>query len=207
MERIDWSGFKTEEIHNLITKSVKDSPASKVFLIYDNPWWRNTPLNFSHAVTDLPNRQTYDFGTSATSSKSVLLASYTDMEDVKLWRELQKEGQLLDTGGAVDKSNEVSTAVVEVMHKYLAELYNIPKSSIPPPISGMMALWDDVPYGAAWTVWMPGFIWEDVQHRMIKPSMTDDVYVASGSFFHGEASAWSESALETVEEMLGKLNI
>ena len=129
------------------------------------------------------------------------------MENVKLWRELQKEGQLLDTGGAVDKSNAVSTAVVNVMNKYLAELYDIPITSITPPISGMMALWDDVPYGAAWTVWMPGFIWEDVQHRMIKPSPMDEVYVASGSFFHSEGSSWAETALQTVEEMLGNLSI
>ena len=128
------------------------------------------------------------------------------MEDVKLWAELQKEGQLYDLDG-LDKSNQISTAVVNVLHKYLSEIYDIPVSLIPPPISGMMALWDDVPYGAAWTVWMPGFIWEDVQHRMIKPSPTDEVYVASGSFFHAEASAWAETALETVEEMLRKMNI
>ena len=141
------------------------------------------------------------------SSKSVLLASYTDMEDVKLWRELQKEGQLYDSGGLLEKSNEISTAVVNVMHKYLSEIYDIPVALIPPPITGMMALWDDAPYGAAWTVWLPGFIWEDVQHRMIKPSATDEVYVASGSFFHAQASAWAETALETVEEMLGNMNI
>lgn len=89
LEDIDWEGLKTEEIYTYITKSVKDVPATKVFLVYDYPWWRSDQFNISHAVTDLPNRQVYDFG---TSNKSVLLAAYVDMQGVDLWREFQERG-------------------------------------------------------------------------------------------------------------------
>ena len=205
LELIDWNVLKGDEIHNIITKSVKDIHASKVFLVYDHPWWRNNKFNFSHAITDLPLRQTYDFGTSKSSTKSVLLASYTDMEDVKLWRELHQEGDYLDTSDVVETNNAVSSDVVDAIHKHLADLYDVSVTSIPDPISGTMALWDQYPFGAAWHVWMPGYIWKDVEEKMIKPSDTDEVYVATGSFFHEENSAWSESALETVEKVLAKM--
>jgi len=71
---IDWDGFRDPEISKIINHSIEDCPASKIFLAYERPWWRDLPFTFSHSVSDMPNRQFYDFGVSATTGKAVLLA-------------------------------------------------------------------------------------------------------------------------------------
>ena len=208
LEHIEWSGLKTDEINNYVTKSVKDAPAAKVFLVYDQPWWRNTKLNFSHAITDLPNRQSYDFGISASSSAAVLLGAYADMDDIKLWRELHQNGGFLNySDNSVETPNMVNSKVIDALHRYLADLHDIPLTSIPAPLTGVMSLWDKYPIGGAWSVWMPGFIWRDVQTRMVKPSDNDEIYTAINAFAPGEGSGWSETALESVELVLDKMNI
>ena len=159
LEDIDWTGLKADKIRKYVTKSVKDVPAAKVFLVYDHPWWRRTKHKFTHAITDLPIRQSYDFGTSKTSTASVLLGAYMDMGDVKLWRELHRNGEYLNSSDdALEPSNMVNAKVIDAVHTYLADLHDVPVASIPQPVSGTMSLWDEYPYGAAWHVWMPGFI-------------------------------------------------
>lgn len=209
LQRLDWEGIHRVGIKNLLDSASKDSPAAKVFLVYDSPWWRSLDLQTGHSLSDLPNRQTYDFGTEIHSSninRSVLLVVYTDMDDVKFWREAQSVGKSFNcTTKHLTQANCVSAAVVTYAHAFLAKIYNISVQSIPDPIDGAISLWDKYPYGAAWHVWNPGYISSKVRERMTQPVKGDNVFVASGMLASGEGDAWAEGALYSVDSVLKKL--
>ena len=63
LENLDWPGIKQYQIRGLITKSVKDIPAAKLFLAYDHPWWRSSDMYDRFAMSDTPLQRSYDFGT------------------------------------------------------------------------------------------------------------------------------------------------
>lgn len=204
LQHLEWDGLKHTENRDILDNALKDAPAVKIFLAYENPWWRNSDLQIDNSLSDLPNRHTIDFGTSLHSYRSVLLAVYTDMEDVKFWRQAQLLGKPHQNCSVTD-SICISEKVVDYAHTFLGEIYNISKDDIPNPIDGAILLWDNYPYGAAWHLWKPGYLWNTVQDRMIQPVAKEDVFISSGLFTFGEGDSWSESALSSAEEVLQRL--
>ncbi|XP_052767826.1 aplysianin-A-like [Mya arenaria] len=204
LSKVTFSGLSiSHDLSDSIENAVKDVPAFKIFLAYDTPWWRTT--NVTHAETDLPNRQVYDFGTSARSSTSVLAAAYGDMDIVKFWREVQSRGPFMNCLNGNDTCP--SEAAVKHVTNFLAEIFQIPLESIPTPVDGAISIWDQFPFGGGWHVWMPGYNWDDVRRDVLQPSPTDHVYFATGSYAPGETDSWSNNALETVERVLKLLSI
>ena len=202
LETVDWEGLQDPLVQDYIHKALMDVPVAKVFLVYDQPWWRTLPLNFPHSLSDLPNRQTYEFSTSSVSNMSVILAAYLDLGGVSYWRELQNRGMPSTSAETDDNIPIASDDVIDHVHKCLAELYNVSVETLTRPKGGTISLWDSYPFGAGWQSWMPGYIWSEVQDRMIKPSPTDDVFIACNAFTNGTGSSWSESSLELVEQIL-----
>ncbi|XP_060575492.1 aplysianin-A-like isoform X2 [Ruditapes philippinarum] len=201
---IDWTGLQSDDVADIIQNAARDTPAAKVFLAFDKPWWRDTNYVTNHFLTDRPNRQTYDFGTSAISNRSVLLAVYTDMEDVKFWRELQSSGNSYKNC-SLSASSCASERVITMVQKFLAEIYNVSLNDIPEPLDTAISLWDKYPSGAAWHVWRKGYIWNQVQDRMIQPSPADNIYLSSGTFDPRESDAWAESALSAAESVFKRI--
>ncbi|VDI77400.1 Hypothetical predicted protein [Mytilus galloprovincialis] len=195
LERLNWKGLHQPHIREYITKAVKDVSAGKLFLAYNFPWWRNSPVNSQYAISDTPLKQTYDFGTSkANPTKSILLPMYTDV-DMSYWNELiQREHGNINNRDVVFS---VGKEIVKVTNKYLSAIYRLPLSDIPPPINGIIGYWQNYPYGGAWQLWMPGYIWPEVEKQMTKPSKNDDVCVAVNAF--SSRSSFSNSALQVVE--------
>ncbi|WAR18526.1 APLY-like protein [Mya arenaria] len=203
LSKVTFSGLSiSHDLSDSIENAVKDVPAFKIFLAYDTPWWRTT--NVTHAETDLPNRQVYDFGTSAQTSTSVLAAAYGDMDIVKFWREVQSRGPFMNCLNGNDTCP--SEAAVKHVTNFLAEIFQIPLESIPTPVDGAISIWDKFPFGGGWHVWMPGYNWDDVRRDVLQPSPTDHVYFATGSYAPGETDSWSNNALETVERVLKLLS-
>ncbi|WAR18525.1 APLY-like protein [Mya arenaria] len=204
LSKVTFSGLSiSHDLSDSIENAVKDVPAFRIFLAYDTPWWRMT--NVKHAETDLPNRQVYDFGTSAQTSTSVLAAAYGDMDIVKFWREVQSRGPFMNCLNG--NGTCPSEAAVKHVTNFLAEIFQIPLESIPAPVDGAISIWDQFPFGGGWHVWMPGYNWDDVWRDVIQPSPTDHVYFATGSYAPGETDSWSNNALETVERVLKLLSI
>ena len=75
--------------------SVLIQSAFKLFLAYEQPWWRSLGLVAGRSVTDLPVRQIYYFGTEGEQKQglpymnSLLMASYNDISTVPFWKGLE----------------------------------------------------------------------------------------------------------------------
>ncbi|CAG2223696.1 IL4I1 [Mytilus edulis] len=50
LERLNWKGLHQPNIREYITKAVKDVSAGKLFLVYNFPWWRNSPVYSKYAI-------------------------------------------------------------------------------------------------------------------------------------------------------------
>ena len=57
---------------------------------------------------------------------------------------------------------------------------------------------------AAWYVWLPGYIREQVEETMTKPSVEHDVFIVSNVFSKTMRQVWAEGALEIVDSTLRK---
>lgn len=68
-----------------------------------------------------------------------------------------------------------------------------------------MNIWDFYPIGASWYEWQAGYIWEDVETRMMKPSQNDEVYITGNIFSSSISPGWSEGGLRLVDKLLTKL--
>ncbi|VDI40136.1 Hypothetical predicted protein [Mytilus galloprovincialis] len=199
LERLQWQGLYQPHIREYITKAVKDASAGKYYLSYNSPWWRNSPFYADYVISDTPLKQTYDFGTSKTNPlNSLLQPMYTDVGiHISYWKELveRENGDVTDGDIAFPMGKEM----VHITNKYLSHICKLPLNAIPQPISGVISLWDNYPYGGAWQEWMPGYIWTDVEQQMTKPSKEDDVFVVSNAFNSRSFSYWTDGALQAVE--------
>ncbi|XP_071147345.1 aplysianin-A-like [Mytilus edulis] len=92
----------------------------------------------------------------------------------------------------------LTTTVPEYAKRFqIKDDYKCTSKDIPPPINGIISYWQNYPYGGAWQLWMPGYIWPEVERQMTKPSKKDDVFVAVNAFSY--RSSFSNSALQVVE--------
>jgi hypothetical protein len=179
---------------------VKDASAAKFFLSYDYPWWRRSLVYADFGVSDTPLRQTYDFGTSEFSQRSVLMQMYIDDEEVSTWLELAERTNKNITDG--DIAFTIGKETVLITHKYLSALYIIEFRTIPQHTGRILAIWRNYPYGGAWQKWMPGYFWPHVEHATVKPSRTDNIFVVCNAFNSRTPPYWSESALQSVERVM-----
>ena len=203
LNTLDWPPFKTARTYELIN-SVRDDKASKVFLLYQTPWWRNLPadsLRRTVTKSDLPNRQTYDFGVSS-SGKAVLLVSYTDgEEDVVYWRLLQSLGKCRSK---VCDSTMVTDEVIKHAHMHLSKIYNISISSIPQPLDGIMQHWDIFPFFSGWGYWKPGVNFMNAMEDILKPNTGHEIYILNGQYTTRMYQSWGEGVLLSGDILLQK---
>lgn len=68
-----------------------------------------------------------------------------------------------------------------------------------------MAIWDSYPIGTAYYDWSPGYIWEDVESIMTKPSQNDDIYIVGNIFSGTKLADWTEGGLQIVDKVVPKL--
>ncbi len=100
--------FESEQLRQDITTVIKE-PAFKLFMGYTRPWWRDAPLylHSGEAVTDLPIRQSYYFGTECEqaggepgNTNSLMMSGYNDMWAMYFWKGLElKDQEALDLEG------------------------------------------------------------------------------------------------------------
>ncbi|XP_045199223.2 aplysianin-A-like [Mercenaria mercenaria] len=199
LEHLDWEGLRQETVQDYLKHSLKEINAGKIFFGYDQPWWRQLPKATKYAVSMTPLSQTYDFGVSKTTSKGVLNTAYTD-GDNRIWREALRFGDLVP--GVGDNSIAMTNLSVYLARKFYAEVFNIQLTDVPQPKSAVMIVWDQYPIGAAWYAWAPGYKWDEVESRMIKPSASDDVYIASNVFSSNGRTGWIQGGMEIVEKVL-----
>ncbi|XP_069118765.1 achacin-like [Argopecten irradians] len=204
--------------------SINEHKCSKLFLLYDFPWWKNNRVcqntdsssiqatinNYVQSWisnggrpngvvgpsihSDLPLDITIDFGFSRTTGKAVLLAAYNIQE---MWTNLQSFGEPIGNG-----FNSVSSEVVRHAHLYLAELYNVSFADIPAPTEGIFYNWREFPYVNAFTYAKEGTDWIKLWETIRKLALKEDIFVASGTYSKHMSDSWSEYCLESVDDLL-----
>lgn len=180
--------------------AVEGVPACKIFLTFDDPWWRNVPdgpgriKEGTYAVshTDLPMRQCYYLGVDPDTGQGLMLASYSDAQSVPFWSSL-----MTDSGRPGDLLSDVPQAALEEIGRQLSEMHGV---EVPPPTEATFVNWSRDPYGGGWHAWLPGWQSVDVMAHLRKPDPDRNFHVC------GEAisayQGWVEGALTSAEVML-----
>ncbi|KAJ8297939.1 hypothetical protein KUTeg_024470 [Tegillarca granosa] len=197
--RIRWKAVQNALFKREVLDASQPVLASKIFLGYPFEWWKQCGANFSHAITDLNIRQTYDWKISKTSGRAVLLASYTDQSGTVFWDRVRGQGKVVGGRGYI---TDVTDEVIKHVHLSLAELYKVDIRKIPNPIDGAMFIYNSYPFNGGWYTWTPGYKIEEVRLSQVKPSCSDNIFIASGSFTSHRFYGWSEGSLEAVDEVL-----
>ncbi|MBP7704455.1 MAG: FAD-dependent oxidoreductase [Caulobacter sp.] len=199
--------------------SVLIQSAFKLFLAYETPWWRSLGLVAGRAVTDLPVRQVYYFGTEAQQEggypflNSLLMATYNDISTVPFWKglEVPKDRPELHYKGYMPSCMEpgvtdpmpvtqfpASAEMVQVANLQVATVHALPE--IPNPYSAVYHSWNEDPYGGGWHEWKAGYRLDEIMCRMRKPIAGEDFHIVGEAYSYGQG--WVEGALDTAESML-----
>jgi monoamine oxidase len=194
--------------------SVLIQSAFKLFLAYESPWWRALGLVAGRAVTDLPIRQTYYFGTEAEQEgglpfmNSLLMASYNDISTVPFWKGLESGApyqgyrpSCLEKGvtNVMPKTEfPATTQMVEIANRQVAEVHALP--DLPMPYSAVYHTWNEDPYGGGWHEWKANYRLDEIMCRMRKPVPAHDIHIVGEAYSYGQG--WVEGALDTAESTL-----
>jgi hypothetical protein len=194
--------------------SVLIQSAFKLFLAYERPWWRTLGLVAGRAVTDLPVRQVYYFGTEGEQAEglpylnSLLMASYNDIGTVPFWKGLEKGAAY--TGyrpaclehGVTDVIPQLefraTDEMVRAANRQVAEVHALPE--IPLPYSAVYHTWNEDPYGGGWHEWKANYRLDLIMHQMLKPVAHHDIHIVGEAYSYDQG--WVEGSLDTAEAML-----
>jgi hypothetical protein len=195
-------------------RSVLIQSAFKLLLAYESPWWRSLGLVAGRAVTDLPIRQTYYFGTEAEQKgglpfmNSLLMATYNDISTVPFWKGLEKgeayAGYLPSciepgvTNPIPPMEFRATDEMVQVANRQVASLHALPQ--LPMPYSAVYHTWNEDPYGGGWHEWKANYRLDEIMCRMRKPVADQDIHIVGEAYSYGQG--WVEGALDTAESML-----
>lgn len=170
--------------------SVSDVPAYQ--------WWLGGSYNFTYTHSDLPCRQSYNWGIAQTG-KAVILISYTyTSSEVAFWRRLQNVGNTISK--RFDETR-VTDGVVKHVHLHLSKVYNRHVKTFPCPIDGMTFIWKKYPYNGGWVKWKPGSKWYNIKRYLTRPFPREDIYINHG-YWGGEYNAWAEGSYFNVPSYL-----
>jgi len=180
--------------------AVEGVPACKIFLTFDQPWWRDAPEGpgrieagtYGVSHTDLPMRQCYYLGVDQGSGQALLMASYADTDAVNFWRALAP-----GSGGGLELESDIDHLARDEIRRELIEMHGV---DVPEPIAGRFIDWSPWPYGGGWHSWMPGWKSWEVTEAMCAPVTGLPLHVCGESY--STAQGWSEGALQSAEDML-----
>jgi lysine 2-monooxygenase len=172
--------------------SVEPIPASKLYLWYDRPWWRDTGFAGLRTTTDRPNRKVFYFDPEGTGlGPAVLLAAYTDGMDMAPWRALA-DGTVPPVAPA---------AMVEAAQRELRLLHR--SGDIPEPVGSAYVDWGADPRECGWHFWKPGAQSREVLSRIVRPDPALEVFICGEAYSTSQALV--EGALESAATVIRAL--
>jgi hypothetical protein len=214
IELIKCACFDNEDFQDDLG-SVLIQSAFKLFMAYEQPWWRSLGLVAGRSVTDLPVRQIFYFGTEGEQEdgnpfmNSLMMASYNDISTVPFWKGLEKgklyqgyKPQCLEPDAPLPPIPQTpycaTEQMVEVANDQIAMVHALPQ--IPMPYSAVYHSWNDDPYGGGWHEWKAGKRLDQIMWRMLKPLPGEDIHIVGEAY--SLAQGWAEGSLDTAEQML-----
>lgn len=180
--------------------SVESVPNCKIFLTFDQPWWRDVPEGpgrikqgtYAVSHTDLPMRQCYYLGVDEGSGQALMLASYPDTDAVSFWRALTPH-----SGRGSDLESDLIEVALTEIRRELSEMHGI---DVPRPTAGRFIDWTRWPYGGGWHNWLPGWKSREVAGSMAAPLRGWPLHICGETY--STAQGWVEGALRSSEDML-----
>ncbi|MGE0783509.1 flavin monoamine oxidase family protein [Mycolicibacterium sp.] len=198
IERIpDCPALKTPSVTALLS-TVTPCSLAKAFVAHREPWWRQLGVASGPAVTDLPARKFYHFGTEPgrpPGFTGALTMAYLDDRETDFWSGLRYLEQP-DAAGLTMLDPEGPFAT-----ELLSQIVAVHELAAPPPIESVGFIdWGDDQYLSGWHTWTQGAkTWE------VMPAVRTPL---PGTALHIVGEAWSldqgwiEGALQTVEALL-----
>ncbi len=176
-----------------VLSSVEGFPATKLYLWYGRPWWRDGPAAVPgiRTTTDLVNRKVFYFDTRADSQAAVL-AEYTDGRHTQPW---------VDLAGGASNGEPAPPAVLDRVGELLREIHSA--LDIPDPEGSAFMHWGSDPRETGWTFWRAGFRSDDMMDLAVQPEPDVPIFVAGETFSRNQG--WVEGALETAQLVLARL--
>lgn len=174
--------------------SVEPIPASKLYLWYDRPWWRDAGFAGLRTTTDRPIRKVFYFDPEgAGSGPAVLLAAYTDGMDMAPWRAL--------ADGTATSIPVAPPAIIEAAHRELRLLHG--GDGIPEPVGSAYVDWGADPRECGWHFWKPGARSREVLSGIVRPDPALDLFLCGEAYSTSQALV--EGALESAATVVRAL--
>ena len=171
--------------------SVEGFPAMKLYLWYEQPWWRPS-VSGIRMTTDLALRKTFYFD-GREGSRSTLLAMYSDGLDVRPWADMY-DGAAAGAPASPAMLAEV-TRLLRETHPDVAD--------VPPPIGSALMYWGADPLEVAWHFWRAGDVSDEILRIAPQPDSAIPIYIANEAFSRHQS--WAEGALEAAEAVTDRL--
>lgn len=194
LKRLDFDA--PEGMHEALDSSF-GTPACKIFMVFDSPWWEQVPEgpghielgHFSASHTDLPLRQCFYLGQDPNTGDGLLLGAFGDERAVSFWPPLMRED-----GRGIELTTPLPERAARELCRQLSEMHGM---EVPLPVDGIFVDWAAPPYYAGWHAWAPGWKSWDAAAKLRGET---------GIHICGEAysayQGWVQGALTSAEVML-----
>ena len=181
-------------VHRRLYDAVELIPATKLYLWFDRPWWRDEPrpLEGIRATTDLSNRKLW-YLDDETDAPAALLAAYTDGRET---------APMVALAGGASNGEPAPPAMLEAVLGSLARLHP-DVGAIPRPRGSAFMHWGADPVETGWHFWRAGHVSDAVIEAARQPDPAMPIYIAGEGF--SRAQAWVEGAFETAAAVAQRL--
>lgn len=219
LELLDQTGavLGRTDVRQLI-QSVIMVPMLKLFLCYPFPWWENSGFQGGRAVTDLPVRQCWYWGTEGeqpdadpSNRNSLLMAAFDDTLSLHYWTGFGNTHVLrpfqpdpYPVGDApislewVERRRRTTQPMVLDAHRQALEIHGLRYA--PTPYDAAYVDWAEDPFGGASNYWAHHLPAWEVAPRLLQPAPPLPVFICGECY--AQTQGWVESALQTSEAVL-----
>jgi monoamine oxidase len=176
-----------------VLASVESIPATKLYLWYHRPWWRDgsNGVPVIRTTTDLANRKTFYFD-DGTDGPAAILAEYTDGRHTEPW---------VDVAQGASDGDPAPPAMSERIGELLRAIH--PGVTVPDPDGSAFMHWGNDPHDTGWTFWGAGDRSDEIIDLAIQPEPGTPIFVAGETFSRNQA--WVEGALETAQVVVDRI--
>lgn len=173
-------------VHRRIYSAVEVIAATKLYLWYDRPWWRDAPrpLEGIRATTDRPSRKLW-YLDHAPDQPAALVAAYTDGRETE---------PMVALAAGVSNGDPAPPAMLDDVLATLALLHP-DVAEVPRPRGSAFMHWGADPVETGWHFWRAGDNSDAVIEAALQPDPDVPIYIAGEAF--SRAQAWVEGAFET----------
>jgi monoamine oxidase len=196
----DFPARRDPHVAGLIA-SVVGVPATKAFLLYPRPWWRDLGIDGGRSVTDMPARMFYALGAekerlaSEPANGFGLLMAYCCGADVQNWQQLAPQAPREAAGFQWLPGN---SGLAPEIHREAKLTY---ATQPPAPLGACLQDWTVDPYGGGWNLWHQGVDGMELADSVMNPIPGRELYVC-GEAYSPYDQSWVEGAVERTETML-----